>query len=165
LFTSAVERFAKVADVAAVLVGAQLENHFIQLGNSMRNVALHEREHTPIEDYPAIYQRCDAVVITSDNEAGPMCLYEALASGVPVVTTRCGWADYLIQDGINGYIIDEDSQLNMASAIAHRLLDIASHRTEWFGRRQLIAASLMNWSLESWIEDNVRLAMEVASGE
>ena len=162
LFCDAAEQLAKAVDICTVLVGEHLEGHFTRLATTVYNATLHERRHTPIEDYPPIYQRCDAIVITSALEAGPMCLYEALASGVPVITTRCGWAEYLIQDGINGYLIDEDSERHMAEAIAHRMLDIASHRTEWFERRQLIAASLMGWSLESWIEDNVRLAMEVA---
>jgi glycosyltransferase involved in cell wall biosynthesis len=160
VFCDAIERLAAKADISAILVGENLEPHFERLAHTVWCSELRERRNTPIEDYPAIYQRCDAIVITSVQEAGPMCLYEALASGVPVVTTRCGWAEYLIQDGVNGYIVDDGKHL--VDDIAHRLLDIASHRTEWFERRELIAASLMGWRLEGWIEDNVKLAMEIA---
>lgn len=160
LFTAAFERLAAQTDVAALLVGEGLTSHFESLASQSLNVTLTERRHTAIADYPPLYKLCDAIVITSELEAGPMCLYEALASGVPVITTRCGWAEYLIQDGVNGYIVDEGKHL--ADDIAHRMLDIASHRTEWFERRHLIAASLMGWSMDSWIEGNVQLAMEVA---
>ena len=163
LFTEAAMLAAQTTDISVEFVGANLDKHFVAAAPIVKNAVLHDRKVTPIEDYPRIYQRCDAVVITSELEAGPMCLYEALASGVPVITTRCGWAEHPIQEGVNGYIVEESK--HMAEDIAHRMLDIASHRSDWFEQRHLIRASLMGWSMESWIEDNVRLAIEVASGE
>ena len=46
------------------------------------------------------------LVTTSYNEGGPRVLLEAMASGVPVITTRVGIAEDLIKDGENGFFID-----------------------------------------------------------
>lgn len=155
LFRDAIARCAGQFDLRAVCIGSQLDGLVSELcGTTAARVDHHHRLVTPIGAYPALYRTLDAIVITSVDEAGPMPLFEALATGVPVVTTDCGWARHFIEDGINGYIVEPHE-------IADRLLDIASHRSEWFARRQLIRATLRGWTLEDWIEDNVRLAIEV----
>lgn len=43
------------------------------------------------DTYPQFYHQLDALLIASDVEGGPYPLLEALASGVRVVSTPCGW--------------------------------------------------------------------------
>jgi len=43
------------------------------------------------EDMPAFYHTLDYVLIASDYEGGPMCAIEALACGVPLISTDVGW--------------------------------------------------------------------------
>jgi len=45
------------------------------------------------EDYPDLYETLDGVVVTSKTEAGPACILEALAKGLPVVSTPGGMAN------------------------------------------------------------------------
>ena len=46
------------------------------------------------------------MMITSFNEGGPRVALEAMACGIPVVTTRVGIMNELIKDGENGLFID-----------------------------------------------------------
>ncbi|KUP05560.1 hypothetical protein Q73_13020 [Bacillus coahuilensis m2-6] len=69
-------------------------------------------ETIPYHDYPKLYYRMDLFIITSNAEGGPASLPEALATGLPVVSTPCGFVPDLIKDGVNGYIVDYgDSQV------------------------------------------------------
>lgn len=64
---------------------------------------------------PALWAS-DALVLPSAYEANALVVLEALACGVPVISTRVGAAPDLIVDGENGYLIDRS-----ASALAGRL--------------------------------------------
>lgn len=45
----------------------------------------------PDADLPDFYRSLDVLLITSAYEGGPMCAIEALACGIPVVSTSVGW--------------------------------------------------------------------------
>ena len=49
-----------------------------------------------------------AMILTSRWEGTPMCALEAMALGTPVVSTPSDGMKDLIDDGINGYLTDED---------------------------------------------------------
>lgn len=53
-----------------------------------------------------IYHKAHAYICASDNEATPNPALEALACGVPVITTRVGNMPEIIEDGVNGFFIE-----------------------------------------------------------
>ena len=59
-----------------------------------------------------------AMVLTSRWEGTPMCALEAMALGTPVVSTPSDGMKDLIDDGINGYLTDDDA------VMAEKLLKI-----------------------------------------
>jgi len=52
----------------------------------------------------------DMFVLPSAYEANALVVLEALASGLPVVTTRVGFAPEIIVDGVNGFLVDRDAR-------------------------------------------------------
>jgi glycosyltransferase involved in cell wall biosynthesis len=57
------------------------------------------------EEVPALYATHDIFVFPSLVEGMPLTLLEAMASGMPVVTTNtCGMAD-VVEDGVNGLLV------------------------------------------------------------
>lgn len=48
------------------------------------------------EDYPKLYSCMDAVLVTSQIDASPVCILEALAQGLPVISTPTGLANELL---------------------------------------------------------------------
>jgi len=52
----------------------------------------------PFDDLPGIYAQADIKVISSEYESFCFAAIEAMASGLPVVTTDCGWVPGLIGD-------------------------------------------------------------------
>jgi glycosyltransferase involved in cell wall biosynthesis len=55
---------------------------------------------------PEFYKRGSYLICASQSEGGPLPVLEALACGIPVITTDVGWCKYLIKDGENGYKFD-----------------------------------------------------------
>lgn len=68
-----------------------------------------------------------AMILTSRWEGTPMCALEAMALGTPVVSTPSDGMKDLIDDGINGYLTDDDAV--MAEKLL-RIMNDADHRTE-----------------------------------
>lgn len=53
-----------------------------------------------------IYKSCHLFVLPSIYEGQPLALLEAWAAKIPVITTKTGDSQYLVKDGINGYLIN-----------------------------------------------------------
>lgn len=67
------------------------------------------------KDIPQLMKISDIAVSSSLREGLPVNIMEAFASGLPVVTNNCRGARDLIEDKINGYVVD--NYLDMVSKI------------------------------------------------
>jgi glycosyltransferase involved in cell wall biosynthesis len=63
------------------------------------------------------YHRVDVCLVTSRQEGGPKAVLEAMASGVPLVSTRVGQATELVRDGENGLLTDVDDVDALVAAV------------------------------------------------
>ncbi len=60
------------------------------------------------------YRALDVCLVTSRDEGGPKAVLEAMATGVPLVTTRVGQAADLVSHSRNGYIVDVEDANGIA---------------------------------------------------
>jgi glycosyltransferase involved in cell wall biosynthesis len=59
-----------------------------------------------------VYLRAmDIFLLTSLREQMPLTVLEAMAMGIPVVATEVGEIPHVIDDGINGFILDVDARV------------------------------------------------------
>jgi hypothetical protein len=151
-FADALEQTAARSQFSAMLIGERLQSACKRLSNAGIDSRFYSRERYDYRKYANFYQAIDCLVITSEFAAGPNCLYEALASGIPVISTPCGWSERLIRDGHNGFIVDSPA------AIANALDRIYARRNSWFERRSEIRRSIQGYSLDSWLRRNTQLA-------
>ncbi|MEW6324599.1 MAG: glycosyltransferase [Nitrospirota bacterium] len=89
-----------------------------------------------IEEY---YALADAVALPTRYDPFANVCLEAMACGLPVVTSRINGASELITDGVNGYVIDDPGEAAALADRMCRLLDPA-HRAA-MGRRAAEAAA------------------------
>jgi glycosyltransferase involved in cell wall biosynthesis len=80
------------------------------------------------------YQALDAYVVSSRDEGGPKAVLEAMACGVPLITTRVGQAVDLVVPGRNGWLVDLEDAEGLADAAAQALADRE-------GRDRVVAAA------------------------
>jgi len=67
-----------------------------------------------IEDVPAFFSETDVFLMTSSSEGHPLALTQALAAGVPVLTTPSG-VEEIVVDGITAFISNGHSAESLVS--------------------------------------------------
>jgi glycosyltransferase involved in cell wall biosynthesis len=66
------------------------------------------------EKFRASYHALDVYVSPSRDEGGPAGIMEAMASGIPVVSTRSGMPVDYIEHGVNGYLANVEDHKGLA---------------------------------------------------
>jgi glycosyltransferase involved in cell wall biosynthesis len=141
-----------------VLIGLGLEGAAEDLRRRGIEARFYSRERYPIEEYPRLYRELDLLVITSLTEAGPLTLFEALASGLAVVSTPVGWAPRFSERAPRSVRIAETP-----AEIARQIGQVGEDRNALFRDRLGVAALVSGWSLESWLFEVVQLAAGLAT--
>ena len=92
-----------------------------------------------VPDMPARLEKAGMFVLSSDYEGMPNALMEAMASGLPCVSTDCGGggARFLIRDGENGLLVPIGDEVAMAEAMEKVLSDEALAATLGNNARKL----------------------------
>lgn len=57
-----------------------------------------------------ILSKSDVLLLASKSEGLPMCIVEAFSMGIPVIATDVGGIPEIVDNGINGYIIDRNEE-------------------------------------------------------
>lgn len=91
-------------------------------------------------DMPQFYNSLDCLLVTSDTEAHPLVVYEAMACGIPVVATRVGDVANYIKDGKNGFVLPIDAPVSMFSEKIKMLYDKGvKTKMGWEARKTVLA--------------------------
>ena len=72
----------------------------------------------PHNELSAYYNMADVLVLPSEMEGTPMVVLEALSCGTPVITSPIGKIPNLIQNGINGVLLNDKSPKEIAASIS-----------------------------------------------
>ncbi|KAA3646418.1 MAG: glycosyltransferase [Chloroflexi bacterium] len=94
-------------------------------------------------DIVPLYHCLDAYLVPSREEGGPKGILEALATGVPLVSTRVGLAPDVIDDGANGLLADLEDVDQLAKHISNLI------KNAELGRR-LVTAGLETIPAYDW---------------
>ncbi len=92
-----------------------------QLNGYIRQNALHNVRLLGYQENPYPYMQCaDCLVCSSFSEGYSTVVLEALALGVPVLTTDCPGMDELVKPGNRGYIV-ENSETGLKKGLEYIL--------------------------------------------
>jgi D-inositol-3-phosphate glycosyltransferase len=75
------------------------------------------------DSLPYYYSAAEAVVVPSQYESFGMVALEAMACGKPVVASQIGGLAYLVQDGVTGFTVPVDDQVELADRLTLLLQD------------------------------------------
>jgi glycosyltransferase involved in cell wall biosynthesis len=78
------------------------------------------------DELVSLYAALDVYVVPARQEGGPKGVLEAMASGIPVASTRVGQATELIADGVNGRLVDVEDGEALAAALVQAAGDRAA---------------------------------------
>lgn len=91
-----------------------------------------------------------------NNEAGPLPVLEAMACGIPVISTRVGWANDYCTDGENIIFIDED-KVEKPHCLADLIKEVHNNKEL---RKKLVKNGLelvKEFSIERYVENVYRV--------
>ena len=74
-------------------------------------------------DIPEILSDLDVFVLSSTSEGFPLVVLEAMAAGKPVVVTRCGGPEEVVEDGRDGFLVPPTNPEKLAA----RIIDLLSN--------------------------------------
>ena len=113
----------------------ELEKMVADLGIARQVLFLGERR-----DIPAVLASLDISVLTSLSESMPNAILEAMAAGLPVVSTRVGGSAEVVRHGETGLLVDSGDDAQLADAL-RTLLRNESLRKEFGARGKGVARS------------------------
>ena len=112
-------------------------------------------------DLATVYAATDVFLLTSRNEGTPVALIEAMASGIPGVSTDVGGVKDVIVSPDVGSRVGEPSGDALAAAVVHWLADAtARHHAGTLAR----AAVVDRFSLDRLVDDIARALSRPAGG-
>jgi glycosyltransferase involved in cell wall biosynthesis len=91
-------------------------------------------------DMAPVYRDSDVYVLTSDYEGTPNVVLEAMACGLPVLSTAVGDVPALIEDGRTGFLVQPGDQAALDRTLGRLVADE--------GLRRQIGAAARDWVLE-----------------
>lgn len=108
---------ARIPDLHVLLTGparGYVRRRLTEAGVPHTHVMLAGRD-----EVARAYGALDAYLVASRDEGGPQAALEAMASGVPLVTTRVGQAADIVVHGENGWVADVGDAAALAELLVH----------------------------------------------
>lgn len=142
IFLEAVDKIRREVPVYVLLTGPA--RGYVKKGLERMGVPYTHHFLDNFTDLARYFHALDVYLVTSREEGGPKAISESMASGVPILTTRVGMAPDIVEDGVNGGLVDIED----VHGLAERALRIA---TEPNYSQNLIQAGLdcvgeLDWS-------------------
>ncbi len=104
-----------------VIAGHQKKELMEKLEVQMRVLGVHQQMHFIgfYENTPEFLKQMDLFVLSSSSEGFSIATIEAMAAGLPVIATRCGGPEEILQHGSTGYLVPIQAPQQLADAIKH----------------------------------------------
>jgi glycosyltransferase involved in cell wall biosynthesis len=100
---------ARIPELHVLLAGPA--RGYVRAGLERLGIPYRHRFVERYAEIAGLYRALDAYLVPSRQEGGPKGMLEAMASGVPVVTTRVGQAMDLVRHGENAWLVEpEDAE-------------------------------------------------------
>tara|TARA_B100000131_G_C18123819_1_gene613929 strand:+ start:2648 stop:3805 length:1158 start_codon:yes stop_codon:yes gene_type:complete len=146
----------------AVFAGANLDNNNDSLVSLIKHKGLSNRVHLlgRRNDIPSIMNGIDLFILSSESEAFPNVLNEAMACGTPCVSTDVGDASLILGD--TGWIVPSKDSESLYSSVIKAAQEKESNHRSWLQRsiacRQRI---VQKFSLEKMVKKYKEVWMNV----
>jgi glycosyltransferase involved in cell wall biosynthesis len=89
----------------------------------LRGVRVHHGLTANAPELMALFGRADAFVFPTFGDAQPVVIAEAMASGLPVISTTIGAIDEQVQHGVTGFLISSGDHRAVSEAVSKLVAD------------------------------------------
>ena len=123
-------------------------------------ITSHTHFHGSVDNVAPLLQKSDVFVLPSSVEGLPNALLEAMSCGLAVITTRVGGNTEIIEDSINGLLIDPDNSQQLNNALMRILKEKALSEKLGQNARKTI---LTGFSIDHITTEHEKLYKELSS--
>jgi glycosyltransferase involved in cell wall biosynthesis len=127
VFVEALARLSGAGGWSASMIGDGPERQRLEALVRTRAAGGRVILHGGMPQAERFFSAFDVLVLSSRSEGTPMVLFEAMASGVPIVATAVGGVPDVLGDG-GGWLVPPEDPLALASAMKSALSDPAERR-------------------------------------
>jgi glycosyltransferase involved in cell wall biosynthesis len=107
------------------------------------------------------YRQAQMLVLTSDWEGTPNVILEAMASGLPVVSTRVGGIPEIVTDGVTGFLVDSQDEDGLLDAVHKLICNPRLRETMGTQARQKVVMSYSPDKLKTYLSELYRMGPEI----
>lgn len=140
--------FEKHPDARVVVLG-EMKREEVSLRALAKKLGVYEhivwRGLVSLDEMPKFYREAYAAVFPSRVESFLLGALEAMACGVPIVVTQVGVMPEIIEDGVNGCIINSEDAPGLAEKIIFLLDDPERARRIGLAGRKTIEEKGLSW--------------------
>lgn len=119
----ALKRVKESFDGIKLMVAGQAKEHSFY-SKSVRFVeengldgSVHFLGHLDEDELKEEYAKASIFVFPSKRDVAPLALLQAMAAGKAIVATTVGGIPYIIDDGVNGFLVEKDDFVSLADKI------------------------------------------------
>lgn len=150
------EAFIKIADTyqntTLVIIGSGSQEYVDGLKSIARNAGLYKRVHFTSEvteaEYDAHLRHCDVFVQPSPQDAFEIGTLEAMASGLPVITSRTGCNQDFVIDDVTGFTTPPGDVSELAETM-ERMIDEEESRHQMGNNAQELVSKLYGFPMHA----------------
>ena len=121
IFAEVVDKLSKGYDIFVLLTGparGYVKRELDRIGVPYKHFYLKD-----YQDIARYYNALDLYIVTSRVEGGPKAILEAMATGIPLVTTKVGMAPDIIKEGYNGFLAEVDDTMLLSEKAGRIIAD------------------------------------------
>jgi UDP-glucose:(heptosyl)LPS alpha-1,3-glucosyltransferase len=120
----AIRALAEIADPKPTLVavGKQNPGNYIELAQSL---GVKVTFCGPFDDVYPFYAAADYFVLPTKHDPCSLVVLEALAMGLPVISTKQNGATEIMTDGVDGFVLDDPTDVRALAQAMQKLCDSA----------------------------------------
>ena len=113
------------------MIGPEVDGALVKIKQLARerNLSVNFTGKLPKEEWRAYSKTCNVFINTTNVDNTPVSVIEAMALGLPVVSTNVGGIPFLISDGVDGLLLEPQDVEAMANAIIRLKLDEELRKT------------------------------------
>jgi glycosyltransferase involved in cell wall biosynthesis len=150
------EAIAEVPDALFLFAGEGPEREPLEALAEQLGVADRVRFLGRREDVPELLAACDVFALPSLYEGTSLAVLEAMAAGIPIVSSAIGGTDELVEDGRSGILVPPGDPTALAAALRRVLEDADLRKSLAAAARERVRAGLTLEQMTSRVSDVYR---------